>query len=240
MTSRTGRWLLLATAVVQAASPALAGFDQGDAQDPVIVPPGPFFAVWGVVVLGCLAVAVRGLAAERADSATFRRLHVLLSLTQVGFALWLLLAAVAPVLTVPVFAAMLGLLALALRRAPAADGGDHRLVEVVLGVYAGWTAAAVWVNAATVTGSPSTGTLAALLVGAVVTAVVLVTAACRTTASRIAAGATATWALTGVTASTAAADATALAALAVTGIVAVVLAVTLPVIMNGRGAIMNG
>ncbi len=55
---RRARWLLLGTAVVQAASPLFAGFDQGSDADPVVVPPGPFFAVWGVVVLGSVAAAL--------------------------------------------------------------------------------------------------------------------------------------------------------------------------------------
>lgn len=221
---RSGRWVLLLTAVSQAASPALAGFDQGSGDDPVIVPPGPFFAVWGLVVLGCLVVAVRGLGAARASHRGFARLHVPLSLCQVGFSVWLLLAAAAPALTVAVFAAMVAALAVALRRGPGLpDGavrrGDLVLTEVVLGVYVGWSAAAVWINAASVTSLGGTPALATLLAGAVVTASVVVSWCCRSLASVAAAGATSLWALTGVAVSTSRAGSTSLAVVALAGCV---------------------
>jgi hypothetical protein len=43
MAGERGRWLLLATAVAQAAAPSAVGFDQDAGGDPVVVPPGPFF-----------------------------------------------------------------------------------------------------------------------------------------------------------------------------------------------------
>ncbi|MDC7121532.1 hypothetical protein OMK64_08285 [Cellulomonas fimi] len=239
LSPRAGRWVLLVTAVAQLAAPPLAGFDQGSTEDPVVVPPGPFFAVWGVVLLGCLTIAVRGLPERRATSPAYRRLHVPLSLTQVGFVAWLWAAAAAPVATVPIFAGMLGALAVALRRAPLTErpvagsvrGGDA-WVEAVLGVYAGWAAAAVWINAATLVDRPSSRALAALLVGAVATAVVLVVVVARSVVARCAAGATSAWALCGVVLSTGAADADALLAVAWAGLVGVVAAT----LIAARGA----
>jgi hypothetical protein len=224
-----GRWVLLATAVLQAVSPPVAGFDQGRPDNPVVVPPGPFFAVWGVVLLGCLVVTVRGLSPRRAADPGFRRLHVPLSIAQCGFVLWLVAADSAPALTVPVFAVMLAALVVALLRAPLGGRGgfDHPFTEAVLGVYAGWSAAAIWLNLASVLNQPSAPVLAALLTGAVISLVVLVTLVCRSTAARIAAGATGVWALLGVTLSASGASASALAVLAGAGCAGVVLAVAL-------------
>jgi hypothetical protein len=81
---RVGRWLLLGTAILQASAPPLIGFDS-EAPDPPIVPPGPFFAVWGVVVLGCLLVALWGLPEQRANAAPYRHIQGPLALVQLGF-----------------------------------------------------------------------------------------------------------------------------------------------------------
>ncbi|WP_432493551.1 hypothetical protein [Kineococcus gypseus] len=223
-----GRWVLAGTALAQALSPLAAGFDQGSGDDPVVVPPGPFFAVWGVVLLGCLAVAVRGLAPPRAAAPLFRAVRAPLTLAQTGFVLWLLAAADAPVLTVPLFAGMLLALAVALRAAvTAGDGGvgrrDAALVRGTLGAYAGWSAAAVWVNTATVLTDPGTATLLALLAGAVLT-VTVGTLLSRGSAGFPAAGG---WALLGVLVSTASAGASALAAAAAVGLVLVAAAALL-------------
>lgn len=228
---RVGRWLLLVTAVAQLASPAVAGFDQGSTEDPAVVPPGPFFAVWGVVLLGCTAVAIGGLPDQQAGSARYRALHGPLTVAQVGFVVWLVAAAVAPVATVPVFAVMLLALALALRRSPRPEPSVPRaalaapgLVEAVLGVYAGWAAAAVWINAATVLDAPAPPVLTGLLAGAVLTSLLLVTVVARTAAARLAAGAAGAWALCGVVVSAADAGADGLLRVAVAGLVAVAAA----------------
>src|SRR3712207_1924987 len=107
---RRARWLLPGTAVVQAVSPLIAGFDQGSGADPVVVPPGPFFAVWGVVVLGSVAAALAGLPLPRATRGPWPAVQVPVSVAQVGFVVWLLAAATAPALTLPVFLVMLGVL----------------------------------------------------------------------------------------------------------------------------------
>ncbi|MFI5912150.1 hypothetical protein [Dactylosporangium sp. NPDC051541] len=96
-----GRWLLLGTALLQAAAPPLIGF-AGDATDPPIVPPGPFFAVWGAVVLGCLLAAAWGLPRRRAATTPYRLVQLPLSLVQLGFVGWLLAAGSRPAwLTLP-------------------------------------------------------------------------------------------------------------------------------------------
>ncbi|MGY1709683.1 hypothetical protein ACI8AC_09265 [Geodermatophilus sp. SYSU D00758] len=227
-TGSRGRWLLLATAVAQAAAPPFAGFDQGSGADPVVVPPGPFFAIWGPVVLGCLAAAVWGLPLRRATADPWRRVHVPLSLAQAGFVLWLVAAAWAPVLTLPVFAGMLALLVVALRAvmtAPA-DRVTRVLLGGSLGLYAGWASAAVWVNAATLLPerAVSVPLLAALLAGAAGTAAAL----SRLLRGQVAFVAAASWALVGALVSSAAAGAAAPALVAAGGLAVVVGSAVLP------------
>ncbi|MGR6966945.1 hypothetical protein ACU610_21020 [Geodermatophilus sp. URMC 61] len=219
---RRGRWLLLGTALAQAASPPLAGFEQGSGSDPVVVPPGPFFAIWGLVVLGCLAAAVHGLPLRRATTDPWRRVQVPLSTVQAGFVLWLVAAAQAPVLTVPVFAGMLATLLLCLRlvvRTPA-DRWTRVLLGGSVGLYAGWASAAVWVNAATLLPDRvGDGTVVPglLLAGAALTAAVVAWRVQGQPAYVLAAG----WALLGALVSSLRAGATVLGAVAGAGLVAV-------------------
>lgn len=145
---------MLTTAVLQAVAPPLVGF-RSAATDPPLVPPGPFFAVWGVVLAGCLAVAVWGLPVERASTSPYRLVQVPLSLVQLGFVGWLCAAASsAGWLTVPIFMAMLAGLVVSLRNVLKTTRPEERasrmLLGGVLGVYAGWSTAAVWINIATV------------------------------------------------------------------------------------------
>ncbi|WP_405091400.1 hypothetical protein OG767_29585 [Micromonospora sp. NBC_01392] len=177
-----GRWLLLATAVLQAAAPPLVGFRSQD-DDPPLVPPVPFFAVWGVILLGCLAVAVWGFPLRRATTTPYRRMQVPLSLVQLGFVAWLVAAASAATwLTVPIFGGMLAGLAVSLRRVlRPGDRGERTgrtLLGGVLGVYAGWSTAAVCVNIATLlpesafVGGPGLALQCAFVVAAAVAAAV--------------------------------------------------------------------
>ena len=135
---RWTRWLLLGTALVQAGSPLVAGFDQGSGADPVVVPPGPFFAVWGVVVLGSVAAALWGLPLPRATRAPWTAVQVPVSVAQIGFVVWLLTAATAPALTLPVFLVMLGVLTWSLR------GVWARLLDRVTRVKLGGLCNAAW------------------------------------------------------------------------------------------------
>lgn len=151
-----GRWLLLATAAAQALAPVVIEFN-GASTDPRVVPAGYAFAIWGVIVTGCLAAAVYGLPHRRAASPAYRALHLRLSVVQLLFVAWLL-AATSPAvwLTLPIFVAMLALTLSALRRVLAAtrvagrrDRAVRWLVGGTLGLYAGWSTAAVWINLAT-------------------------------------------------------------------------------------------
>ncbi len=217
-----GRWLLLGTALAQAASPPVAGFEQASGSDPVVVPPGPFFAIWGPVVLGCPAAAVYGLPVRRATTDPWRRVQVPLSAAQVGFVLWLVAAAQAPALTLPVFAGMLAALLVCLRvlvRTPA-DRGTRVLLGGSVGLYAGWSSAAVWVNAATLLPeqlADGTAVPGLLLAGAALTAAVVAWLVHWQPAYELAAG----WALLGALVSSLGAGATVRGAVAGTGLVAV-------------------
>jgi hypothetical protein len=216
---RWARWLLLGTALVQAGSPLVAGFDQGSGADPVVVPPGPFFAVWGVVVLGSVAAALWGLALPRATRGPWTAVQVPVSVAQIGFVVWLLAAATAPALTLPVFLVMLGVLTWSLRtvlRTPA-DRLTRVLLGGTLGVYTGWSAAAVWLNAATLLPGDAAVAWALVVAGAALTACAGVRLFGGQLGFTLAAG----WALLGVVVSTSGAGEPGLAALAVVGLAAV-------------------
>ncbi|MDG6109548.1 hypothetical protein Daura_31635 [Dactylosporangium aurantiacum] len=225
----SGRWLLLGTALLQASAPALVGFG-GDGADPPIVPPASFFAVWGVVVLGCVLAALWGLPRRRAGTAPYRSIQLPLSAVQLGFVAWLV-AARSPTawLTLPIFAAMLAGLVLSLRRvlanrsASEADRISRALLGGVLGVYAGWSTAAVWINAATLLPDSALNGDAGLILQC---AFALAAAAAATTGTYVLRGQaaytlTAGWALTGVTVSALTAGATPLAVTAVAGLLVV-------------------
>lgn len=217
-----GRWLLLGTALAQAAAPPFAGFDQGSGSDPVVVPPGPFFAIWGPVVLGCLAAAVWGLPLRRATADPWRRVQLPLSLAQVGFVAWLVAAARLPVLTLPVFVGVLVALVACLRTVVTtpADRVTRLVLGGSVGLYAGWTSAAVWVNAATLLPEPAasaTVPLALLLSGAALTAAVLA----RVVHGQLAHVLAASWALVGALVSSAGAGSVPLVVVAAVGLAVV-------------------
>jgi hypothetical protein len=214
--------VLLVTALAQAGSPLLVPFDGRVDADPVVVPPGPFFSIWAVITLGCLAAALWGLPLHRAQRAPYDRIQLPLSVAQVGFVAWLLAADRVPALTLPVFLLMLAALAPSLRtvvRTPA-DRGTRLLLGGSLGLYTGWTTAAVWLNAATLlpgAAAADTTVLAALLAGAVVTGAL----GARTFDGQAAYVLAAGWALLGVLVSTARAGAVSLSAVAALGLAAV-------------------
>jgi hypothetical protein len=242
--SVAGRWLLLGTALVQAASPIVLPFG-GSGDDPPVVPAGYAFAIWGVIVLGCLAAAAYGLPRRRAGSALFRAAQVRLSVVQLLFVAWLLAARSSAVwLTVPIFAAMLVLLVTVLIRIRDVDSTDRAgrvLLGTAVGLYAGWTSAAVWVNTATVlaaAGVTTTGTAGLAwqglaLAGAAATVAVVGRALARRT-DRRAAGAplvaylgAGAWAFVGVAVGATGSTQPALALVAAGGLAAVAAAVTL-------------
>lgn len=147
-------------AVLQAISPgvfALTGSSALDADipgEPAIVPAEYAFVIWGPIVVAAFAYAVwqlpRGHGADDLKDVLAAPLAVAFG----GFTVWLGFAA-SPVswVTVPVFVAMLVALVIALRRLARHEPVWRALpwwlrviVDVTVGVYAGWASAAVWVN----------------------------------------------------------------------------------------------
>lgn len=215
---RKGRWLLLGTAVLQLLSPAFIPFDlTGEAT--VVVPPGPFFAIWGAVTVGCLASAVRGFPLHRALRTPWRDVQLPLSLAQVGYVAWLIAAAAVPELTLPVFLGMLAALVPALRavvRTPE-DALTRLLLGGSVGLYAGWTSAAVWLNAGVLVPDAGPALLAVLLAGAATTGAY----GARLFRGQAAYVLAVAWALVGVLISTVTAGEPALAGVAAAGLLAV-------------------
>lgn len=241
--------MLLGTAVLQAAAAPLtaaAGGFTGAGADLPVVPPAPFFAVWSVPVFGGLACAVWGLPLHRATAWPYRQVQVPLSVAQVGFAAWLAAASSSwPWLSLPVFLVMLAALIVAMRgltggaaqdsgsAAGAVSGRTTTLARMLLGttvgVYAGWTTAAVWVNAASLlpqTGlAPSGASSTALQCLAVAGAGAAAAAGARAFQGQLPYVATAAYALIGVSVSASRADLPALLGTAITALT-VVAAVT--------------
>ncbi|TNM69713.1 hypothetical protein FHN55_02920 [Streptomyces sp. NP160] len=133
--------------------------------DLLITPAGYAFAIWGLVVAGCLAYAAYQLPAGRGDEPPYRRVAWPLAGVMAGFAAWLVVAATGPVwATAAIFAVMLALLVLAydtgLRHRRLMRLPGRVLLLGTLGVYTGWAAVAVPVNVASAlaeAGLPSSG-----------------------------------------------------------------------------------
>lgn len=224
-TTAIGRWLLLGSALLQLASPVLVGFEQNAWEDPVVVPPGPFFGIWSLITVGCVAAAVWGLPRRRAASMPYRAVQGPVSVAQLLFGAWLVAAATVPVLTVPVFVGMVAVLTHALRIVVATptDRVTEWLLGGTLGLYTGWSATAVWLNVATllpVEVRTNHAVLTAFLIGAVGTGI----AGALLFRGSLAFVAAATWAFTGILVSTVKADGAGLAAVAAVGLAAVLVA----------------
>ncbi len=147
-------------------------------------------------------------------------MQVPVSVVQIGFVVWLLAAATTPALTLPVFLLMLVTLARSLRavlRTPA-DRPTRALLGRTLGVYIGWSAAAVRLNGATLLPGDATGAWALLVVGAALTACT----GARLFGGQLAFTLAAGWALLGVVVATSGAGEPGLAALWTVGLAAVV------------------
>jgi hypothetical protein len=140
------------TSVLQLLSPAVVGFEENTSPDPPVVPPTFFFGIWAVITIGCVAAAAWGLPRSRAARTPYREVALPVSIVQLLFVLWLVLARAVPPLTVPVFAIMLALLVYALKGTVSspADRTTGVLLTGSLGLYAGWAAGAVWLNLAAV------------------------------------------------------------------------------------------
>ena len=220
----TGRWLLLGSALLQLASPVLIGFEQDGWEDPVVVPPGSFFGIWSLITAGCVAAAVWGLPRRRAASMPYRAVQGPVSVAQLLFGAWLVAADTVPVLTVPVFVAMVAVLTHALRIVVATptDRLTRLLLGGTLGLYTGWSTTAVWLNVATllpVEVRANQAVLTAFLIGAAV-AGVAGALLFRGSPGFVAAAA---WAFTGILVSTVQEDAPGLAGVAAVGLVAVLV-----------------
>lgn len=141
--------LLLTAALAFAAAPLATGGFAGFAPDawpvpqvaPPVQPAGWAFAIWGAIYAGLLAHALWGLV-RRSDAAAWDGPRAALIASLVLGAAWIPTANRDAGLATAMIWAMLGLAALALRRAapplPA-------LARLPLGLYAGWLTAAAWV-----------------------------------------------------------------------------------------------
>lgn len=197
--ARTGapvwRRLLVVAAVGQAASSALvsafggAFITEDRAGEPLIVPPGGAFTIWTAIIVLSIGYAIWADSDRRPDPDLRDRLTRPLLVTCLGFSLWLVAAEVEPTwTTVVVFAVMLAGLLRALayavpRRADirAWSPLGRVLLWGTLGLYTGWSSAAIWVNLTTAlvgSGAPVDTPAAiagqvAILAGAVGTAIAI-------------------------------------------------------------------
>jgi hypothetical protein len=147
------RILLTITAVGMVLSSTLVAFD-ASGPGASITPPGPFFAIWGLVIALCLAVAAT--AWWRPNSTLIDAIGWPLIVAQLGFTVWLFMASAGSAAgTVAVFAMILAALLIAmarLRTVPAGPGRD--LASAAVGLYAGWSSAAIWLNIVTTLPAP--------------------------------------------------------------------------------------
>lgn len=140
--------LLTVTAVGMVLSSTLVTFDASGPGE-YITPPGPFFAIWGLIIALCLGVAA--LSWWRPNPALMEAIGWPLIVAQLGFSVWLLMAwARSSVGTVVVFVVILAALLVAIARLRAVPPGPGvRLTATALGLYAGWSSAAIWLNIVT-------------------------------------------------------------------------------------------
>lgn len=158
-----GRVAVLILACVQATSPLLfqltgsSALDENQVGEIAIVPAGYAFSIWGLVCVAGVVYGVWQLRVGHRSDEVKDALTIPMGVAFSGFVLWLA-AAASPwsALTVPIFAVMLGALVVALRRlhllprSASLTRWGRVLTATMVGVFAGWTSAAVWVNLATV------------------------------------------------------------------------------------------
>lgn len=240
--TRPARWVLLVLAVGQLISPAFLFLGNSTLQtdgpgEPPIVPSGYTFTIWAVICL--LGVAYAGwqlpLRGRADDDALLDAVARPLAGVFAGFTIWLVFASTGLTwLTVVVFAAMLGLLLLAMRRAfaerariAAWSRTGQLLVWGILGIYTGWTSVAVWINLTTAlagSGAPTTGTLGTLgQLGILAAATATATIITARTAGLLTFAAAAAWALLGAAIGAAEQQATLLAGVAAAGLLALIV-----------------
>jgi hypothetical protein len=191
--------LLVVLAVGQVVSGALSGlfggaFTTADRPgEPPIVPAGYTFSIWGLIEAFSVAFAIWAFFARRrasgADRELIDRLTRPMLVVFAGFSVWLAAAELEPTwstlaIFVIMFLALLRALS-ELRRGRARLAGWSRLGRVLtygtVGLYAGWSSIAIWLNLTTAlagSGAPITGVAGilgqfAILAGATATALAL-------------------------------------------------------------------
>ena len=218
--------------------------------EPAITPAGWTFAIWGLIELVSLGLAFwltwfrRRASADAVPvvDALTRALLVVFA----GFTVWLVASVVEPVwATLAVFGVLaLGLVA-ALRVAVAArpeisswSRPGRALVWTALGLYAGWSTVALWLNLTTAlafSGAPVAGTVGvagqlAVLAGATATVVLVL----RRTGGLLPYAAAVVWALVGAALGAAGAGEPVLALAAAAGLLVVVATTVVLVPRQGR------
>lgn len=156
MTLVNRRGLVLATAGAQLASPAafaLAGGNLDTPDDPALTPPAPAFAIWGAITTLSFAYAVEQARPSRQALQLLDDLTPALTAAFAGFVLWLAAAGLGLVwLSIAIFLAMLAALIRALMLLTERGGelprSTRTLAGTAIGLYAGWSTVAVWVNLA--------------------------------------------------------------------------------------------
>lgn len=147
------RILLTITAVGMVLSSTLVAFDASGPGES-ITPPGPFFAIWGLIIALCMAVAATSW--WRTNPALIDAIGWPLIVAQLGFTVWLFMASAGSALgTVAVFAVILAALLIAMARLRTVPSGPGRdLAAAAVGMYAGWSSAAIWLNIVTTLPAP--------------------------------------------------------------------------------------
>lgn len=178
----------------------VASFESGPGQ--AVTPPGIFFSIWGLIIIGCIAVAIAGW--SDSASAPLRAVAWPLVIAQAGFSMWLVFAGLqsssvvlSAIGTVLTFGVILASLVIALRRLETVTGRRRWLFAVTVGLYAGWSSAAIWLNAETAlpaAWADSSLLQAVAIAGAGATAVVIILGV----RPGIAYAATVSWALVGI------------------------------------------
>lgn len=205
--------------------------------EPLITPPGYAFSIWGLIEAFCLGLALWLVwFRKRADDRAVRVVDALtraLLVVFAGFTVWLVASVVEPVwATLAVFVVMGVFLGVGIKVAV----GSRRELETwsplgralvwgTLGLFAGWSTVAIWLNLTTAlafSGAPVTGTAGlvgqlAVLAGATATAVAVL----RFTGGLLPYAGAVLWALVGATIGTASAGQPVLAVASAVGVLVV-------------------
>ncbi len=168
------RAIVLILAVGQFVSSGLSGVLAAPQQSGVeyspLIPPGPMFSIWGVILILSLAWAIAQIRPSVRDDEVRQALAPPVIVAFTGFSLWLVAASGSQSnwVTLPVFVLLIGGLLWAVsvgvrHRARIATWPtvDRVLLWTLLGMYTGWASVAIFINVAVVvqaTGAPIRGT----------------------------------------------------------------------------------